>query len=621
MADHQDELPAHRDLLQAVLREFFQVDDPALLQRIEPELEYLDLAAGELLFREHDIADDIYFVIGGRLRAIHHSSVGEGEVLGEIARGETVGELALITGDPRSATVVAVRDSVVVRMSRETFKGVMAERPDVGLAVMRTVVDRFRRSEHARQPPRKAITFCMLPVSDGIDIDGFAAEFAAMRRDYGGPVALLTHREFSAVFSPADQARASEPDSPVARWLESAEAGHAALILVADRDGTPWTQRCLEQADEIVIVVRAHDDPAVVDKVAHYFESGTSRLLATKTLVLFHPMGARAATGTSAWLDRANVRRHFHIRHGNERDLRRCVRMLAGRGVGFVFAGGGARGFSHFGAVNALADAGIVPDVVGGVSIGAIVGSWCAMGLTGADLVKAGRWVFVENAPPTGGYNIFPLVSLFTGMKTREITRGAIVRAAGTEIDTEDTWVPYYCVAANYSTSTQAVLTRGSIYKNLLASFALPGALPPVIINGNFHVDGGVVNNMPVDVMERFGVRTIIAFDLQTEVVRKVDFDEVPSSRTLLVDRLRPRHRRRYELPGMAEIFFNAVLLHSVGHQREMGARADIRLRLSPPRVGLMDWDKYDDVVQRGYEVTKAQLDDIDPALIEACRV
>lgn len=620
MADHKDELPAHRDLLQAVLREFFQIDDPAFLQRIEPKLEYLDLAAGALLFREHDIADDIYFVISGRLRAVHERAVGGDDVLGEIARGETVGELALITGDPRSATVVAVRDSVVARMSRETFKDVMAERPDVGLAVMRTVVDRFRRSEHARQPPRKAITLCLMPISEGIDIDEFATEFVAMRKDYGGPIARLSSKELSEVFSTADQARASEPDSPVAHWLESAEAGNAALVLVADRETTPWTRRCLEQADEIVLVVRAHDDPEAIDRVAHYFEGNGLRLLATKTLVLLHPLGARAATGTGAWLDRANVRRHFHIRIGNKSDMRRCARMLAGCGVGFVFSGGGARGFAHFGAINALAECGIVPDVVGGVSIGAIVGSWCAMGVSGPDLVKAGRWVFVDNAPPTGGYNIFPLVSLFTGTKARDVTRGAILRTAGIEIDTEDTWIPFYCVAANYSTSTQAVLTRGPIHRNLLASFALPGALPPVIINGYFHVDGGVVNNMPVDVMEQFGVRTIIAFDLQNEVVRKVDFDEIPSSRVLLADRLRRRSRRRYQLPGMAEIFFNAVLLHSVGHQREMAERADVRLRLNAPRVRLMDWEKYDEVVQRGYEVTKAQLKEIDPALLDACR-
>ena len=122
----------------------------------------------------------------------------------------------------------------------------------------------------------------------------------------------------------------------------------------------------------------------------------------------------------------------------------------------------------------------------------------------------------MESGNPTGDYNILPLVSLLRGGRTRAITERAVLDTAGTEIRVEDTWTTYFSIASNYSTATEAVLTRGPLAKAVLASYAIPGALPPIIIEGQVFVDGGTVNNMPVDVMERFGVRTIIAVDLLT---------------------------------------------------------------------------------------------------------
>jgi NTE family protein len=258
-----------------------------------------------------------------------------------------------------------------------------------------------------------------------------------------------------------------------------------------------------------------------------------------------------------------------------------------------------------------------VVDVVGGASIGSAIGGLRAMDLVGDDLVRAARRVFVENGTPTGDYHLFPLISLAKGKRNRRIIEATVAEIAGRDIGVEDTWITYFCVAANYSTASEAVLTRGSLSRSLLASFAIPGALPPVVIDGHLYVDGSTVNNLPVDVMQRYNVSKIIAVDLQTDRVRKVEFDGIPSTFSLLFDRLRGA-KRHYDLPSLPEMLLNASALQSTGRQREMRARADICVRPRLNGVGLLDWHRFDEAVKGGYETAREDIALLDPRELAA---
>ena len=102
--------------------------------------------------------------------------------------------------------------------------------------------------------------------------------------------------------------------------------------------------------------------------------------------------------------------------------------------------------------------------------------------------------------------------------------------------------------------------------------------------------------------MGDFGVGTIIAVDLLSDTIRTLDLDWIPRTRDLLFDRLRPRGRRRYRLPSLGEILLNASVLHSVGRQRIMRDRADLCIRPTLARVGLLEWKKFESVVRCGYD-------------------
>ena len=98
------------ELLRTILKRHFHSDDDHLIETIRSEAEFTDLQSGELLFRQGERSDDVYFLLSGRLRAYTEDG-SKRTILGEIGRGETVGELALFTEEPRSASIVALRNS------------------------------------------------------------------------------------------------------------------------------------------------------------------------------------------------------------------------------------------------------------------------------------------------------------------------------------------------------------------------------------------------------------------------------------------------------------------------------------------------------------------------------
>ena len=168
--------------------------------------------------------------------------------------------------------------------------------------------------------------------------------------------------------------------------------------------------------------------------------------------------------------------------------------------------------------------------------------------------------------------------------------------------DIEDLWKNYYCIATNYSQAREQPLRSGSLPKALRASTAIPGALPPVILDGDLVCDGGTFNNFPVDVMRKLrGVGQVIGVDLNFKKPRRIEFDEVPGTWTLLRDRLRPRKQRRYKLPTMASYLMNVTILYSMSRQRHAQLQTDLYFNPPLDRVGLLEWKRFDQIVQQGY--------------------
>jgi NTE family protein len=462
----------------------------------------------------------------------------------------------------------------------------------------RTIIERFRRSERQRAAPVVPVNVCLLPISSGIDTVAFAQDIRAARDEDPNSIAIIDPTEISRRFG-AKPARET-----IADYIDDVEARSKAVYLVTDGTESDWTRLCLQHSDEVVLLADARQDPGLAAVEQHYLAGDSPVSVARQTLMLLHDAETKSPRNTARWLNVRPSVRHFHIRPKLQRDMRRAARIVSGKAIGIVFSGGGAKGFAHVGVMKALEEAGVEVDFVGGTSIGAIMGMCLAMDQS-ADAVSRMVYKAFLGHPKgniTGDYNFVPLVSLIKGKRSHGSMGQTIRDTAGGDIDTEDTWKTFFVIASDFSAGAEAVLDRGDLARNVIASYAIPGALPPVFIGGHMLFDGGTFNNFPVDVMARMGAGQIIGVDLSSDRHRKFEIDRVPGTFAHLRDMLRSRKKRLYRLPSVLETLTTSPFISSLSKQKSMRKFADLLFQPNIERIGLLDWKRFHDIVAVGYD-------------------
>lgn len=615
------------DLLRRHLHALLGPLEPDALALLERSLEWLTVPGGQTLMSQGDLGDAMYLTISGRLRAYVRGDDGQEQVVREMARGQIIGEMSLYTDQPRSATVVAIRDSVLVRLGKPAFHDLLASSPRLSMLMTRQLIHRLQAPapRHAQSRP---VVLTLLPVTAGVDLPGFAASLAAKLATQatgsdGRPAsvclvdaAALDQRLGQPGLTRSAVGADVQAEQRISEALDALEAAHDLVLLLADDQPTAWTQRCSRHCDELLLLADADAPPQLHDSETRFLmpagESGIPRSEAAQTLVLLHPADRRSPLHTRRWLDRRPVTGHLHIRPALERDMARLARLQARTAVGLVFAGGGARGLAHLGILQALQERGIEVDVVGGTSIGGVMAALTALDRPLDETLAVARTAFSGN--PTGDFNWLPLVSLIAGRRLRRVVHTAIVSLAGEPIEVEDLWKTFYCVASNYSRAREQVITRGPLQRALLASVAIPGALPPVLHDGDLLCDGGTFNNFPVDVMRaQRSVGQVIGVDLSQNAPRRIELQEVPSTWALLRDRMRGKRQRRYRLPSLVAYLMNVTILYSSSRQRL--ARQQTDLYFNPPlhKVGMLQWNRFDSIVAQGLAHGQQVLGALDP--------
>ena len=598
-------LPHQDELLERHLRTFLGDIEPAALDELRSCLEWMTVPAGVALMNEAEAGDAMYLVLSGRLRAYVKDDEGKPQAVREMGRGQIVGEMSVITGEPRRATVVTLRDCVVVRLAKADFDRLLATSPRLSVVMTRQIIEHLRSREDRFRAARP-VTIALVPVSAGVDVRAFAQSLAQHLARVGR-VAVLDAAAVGAGI--ADDAKAS---ARVATRMNEIEGANEFVLLAGDDAPTSWTARCCEGADEILLLADATQAPVLHATETEYLMRRDGRAESAEILVLLHPPDTRSPRGTRAWLARRPVTDHVHVRPQVAGDMARLARIESHTAVGLVFAGGGARGLAHIGVYRALVERGIDIDYVGGTSIGALMAVLVASNGSVADVTEIARKSFSAN--PTGDFNLVPVLSLIKGRRMRRAIDRALVDLLGFEPDVEDLWKNFYCVASNYTRATEQAIRRGNLARALRASIAIPGALPPVVHEGDLLCDGGTFNNFPVDVMQGArGIGTVVGVDLSNHKARRFEDEEVPGTWSLLRDRLRPYAKRRYRFPSLLAYLMNVQILYSISRQE--GKRKLTDFYLNPPldRVGMLQWNKFDDIVRQGHAHAVEMLDRLGP--------
>lgn len=607
---HQEQL-----LLRLLQGCFGELDAPALAL-LREQLEWVEVAGGQTLLEQGEPGDSMYVSVSGRLRAYVRDESGHPRMVREMSRGQVIGEMSLFSGEPRSATVVAIRESVLVRLSKPAFDRLIAAQPGVSAALARQLIKRLLK-EQRRSLLERPVTMALLPVSAGVDIAAFAARLAAPLQRLGR-VRVVDAAGLQAELAPHGLTlddEGPELNRRVALVLDEIEASTEFVLLVADAMPTAWTRRCTRHCDELLLVADAAAPAELHATERACLLNRPPRAEAAEILVLLHGAQPVAAGQATRWLQRRPLADHVHVRLQGEQDFGRLARLQSRTAVGLVLAGGGARGFAHLGVLQALAERGIAIDAVGGTSIGSVMAALAAADRPLSEAVAIARRAFARN--PTGDFNPFPVISLIRGQRLQRLVRGAIRELMGRDAMLEDLWKPCFCIATNYSQAREELLRQGPLADAVLASVAIPGALPPVVRDGDLLCDGGSFNNFPVDVMQaQRGIGTVIGVDLTVSRPRRLGMAQMPSWWQLALDRLRPRLLRRYRLPSLSAYLLNVTTLYSASRREQSRAGVDLYFNPALARVGMLEWHRFDDIVAQGLQHAREVLSTADPELM-----
>lgn len=584
-----------------MVAELMGSSDQALVQQVVDRVEWRRLEAGEVLFRQGDLADAAYFVVGGRLMVLAATSDGSDELIAELGRGEVVGELGLLDRAPRSATVRAVRDTTLAAFSTIMFEELVATSPQMMLNVTRGILTRLRKPAQRKFDRAASLT---IAITADIDADAMVSAIVDEIARFGTAKHLSSDRVDRTLNRTAiSQVATDNVGVPrLAEFMHEADVGNDHVVLQTDREMTAWTRRALRQADRVVVVCSPNPDAAERALISEIFATlGDASHVATMLAVL-HPATADRPRRTAALVGAWRVDDVVHLRSGSSADIGRLARLASGHGYGLVLSGGGGRGLAHLGVLRALHEQGIPVDEVAGCSMGSVIAAGVALGEAGESLME-----LVERQCRRLLDYTLPVVSLVKGgrvTKNIEDTFGSF--------DIEDLWLPFYCVSTNLTTSHLEVHRRGSTALALRASIAIPGVLPPVPHAGHLLVDGGVLNNLPFEVMrDNSTVETIIAVDVAPDQgpQARADFGMSVSGFQALGASLRPSESI---YPSLTSVLLRSMLTGAVRNQKAsmIDGSIDLLLALHLPGIGLLDFEHCREVADAGYAAAKPAIDD-----------
>uniref|UniRef100_A0A671NS05 lysophospholipase n=1 Tax=Sinocyclocheilus anshuiensis TaxID=1608454 RepID=A0A671NS05_9TELE len=606
----------------------------SFVRQIDFALDWTALEAGRAVYRQGDKSDSTFIVLSGRLRSVIMKDDGKKELAGEYGRGDLIGVVEALSHLNRATTVHAVRDSELAKLPEGALNSIKRKYPQVVTRLIHLLGKKILGNMQqvngplsgvskwdAGNPAANLSTVAILPVSEEVPLTAFTLELQHALSAIG-PTLLLTSDIIRQHLGVA--ALDSVHEYRLSSWLGQQEDIHRIVLYQSDSSLTPWTQRCIRQADCIIIVGVGEQEPTV-GELERMLESSAVR--AQKQLVLLHREDGPPPRGTAEWLNmRSWISRHLHLscphrvfsrrslpklremyqrvfekppdRHS---DFSRLARILTGNAIALVLGGGGARGCSQVGIIRALSEAGIPVDLIGGTSIGSLIGALYAEERSVSRMtVRARQWAMISDLT-------YPVTSMFTGASFNSSISGIFQ-----DKQIEDLWISYFNITTDITASSMRAHTDGSLWRYVRASMSLSGYLPPLCDpkDGHLLMDGGYINNLPADTARSMGAKLVIAVDVGSQDETDLtNYGDSLSGWWLLWKRLNPLSEK-VKVLNMAEIQTRLAYVCSV-RQLEMVKDSDYCEYLRPPidRYGTLDFGKFDEIADVGYQHGKTVFD------------
>jgi predicted acylesterase/phospholipase RssA/CRP-like cAMP-binding protein len=538
---------------------------PATREAVAQRTSVVAVPAGEWLFRQGDEGDALYVLRTGRLEIVDETPGREPVVLRELRTGSAVGELALVCESRRTASVRVRRDARLLRVGRDEFEAILVDSPAFSRSLLRTLGEwlatgRSGSEAGSSAPPTIAVV--------AVDEAAASARVEQELAERLGELASVTYVTRDVVAGDAD------PGLVLSELLDRVEGEYRHVLLEGGvLGGDAWTQSCIRQADRVVLVL---DEPP-----ADELRSGWDLPRGVDVVLLGGPVDE----STNRLLDELAPRATYRVRPGAERhaDIAAVARRLAGRAVGLVMSGGGARCFTQIGVIEELRDSGVQLDRIGGTSMGAFIGALLAQELTPEEIDSRcyEEWV---RRNPVGDYR-FPRTSLIRGNRARAML------ARNLPGSIEDLPRSYFCTTVDLISARPVHHRRGRLSRAVGASMALPMFVEPVVFDNMLLLDGGLMDNLPTEAMASDGEGPVIAVDVSEPSVRALAPGVQPS------------------VPSFAETIFKVMLLSESDDERRRSF-ADVLIRPDFEGVGILEFHMLDEMRASGRRAAARALED-----------
>jgi NTE family protein len=558
----------------------------------------IGLARGEWLFREGDDADGVYVVRVGHLEVVHEGAELQG--VNTLTRGAVLGELALLSDSVRSASVRALRDSELLRIDRASFDALLRSEPELALSLTRVLSAQLQASRAVPVARRaRPVTIALRAAGTSVALLELADELSAAMCEWGKVAVLYPEQSDDAPTSTPSRAHALARFAPL---VERCELEHDHVIMVCgSSDGAgAWDEFCLSRADRVLVVVDASTETARGGGTAD-----DDRRLADLRGSDLVGLGVRPGSGELAgWVDTLAPASIFTVSDGARRsdDVARVARRLAGRSLGVVLAGGGARAFAHLGALEVLLDAGMLVDRVGGVSMGAFVGALLACGRDGPaiDACCYEEWV---RRNPINDYTL-PRSSLIKGRKAQ-----AMLERVFGDVRVEELARSFYCASVNLRCNRLVIDRDGPLVDAVGASICLPLIAPPIRRADGLMIDGSLLDNLPLAPMSSTGEGPVLAIDIKGGEERPGPTADSSPQGTAAGARQAPPGRPG-RLPSLPETMARIALLSSANTDESAQRHADMTIAVRVSGVGLLEFHQIDAAREAGRQAAAAALAD-----------
>lgn len=573
------------------------------IKKLIPQFEKIELLPDEVLYYQGDPSDSIEILQSGKLATILTTANGEHRIIDYVEPGDTVGEIGTISGEPRPITIKAVKNSILFKLPSEFFVELCHAYPSVLFAIINPIVSRSQKIIRTLSGEKFKRHVVFIPANDIVSMDAFIKNLTDLVNSTSGLVLLSDYN---------DQFTNTTPDK-IQAFLDDAKSKNIKKIkqrrlYVLKHGETTLGKYALEKAD-IIYVIADDKAPKVLDEfVLHNITEFKENSKSKPELIILHDDDTKLPENTASWLKLNDFNLHHHIRLNRTGDYQRLLRFIRNKAIGVVLGGGGTRGWAHVGAIKALIEAGIPIDAIGGASVGSIVAASYAISES-HEVALAEFHELIEHSRYTVSWrNItWPAISLYNA---KGLT--SIVQKLYDDIEIEDLWLPYFCVSTNFAKNIEVIHQTGSLWKSIRCSISMPGVIPPMLMDGELHFDGGLLNNLPVDVMRKLITHrgNVIAVDLNGSTTDShiYNFPPVLTFRQAFLAKLGIIYD--YKFPPFIDTFLRSLLVGSYLKSQQNSLAANILVNVDLSRFPMLHSDKKQEnnLVDLGYDTTVQQI-------------